>query len=89
MDDARPDPPSPGSDLSVVAPAPSLSTRKTEEPHCEEPGDIEGQLIAYRKTVESRDELIRKARADGISEARIAKLSGHSRNTVRGILGAG
>ncbi|MGW6557551.1 DUF6003 family protein [Streptomyces hydrogenans] len=89
MDSTRPDPPSPGSDLSVLASIPSPSVRKTEEPRCEESGDIESRLIAYRKVVESRDELIRKARADGMSEARIAKLSGHSRNTVRGILGAG
>ncbi|MDQ0956059.1 hypothetical protein QFZ24_010068 [Streptomyces phaeochromogenes] len=49
--------------------------------------DHEAELMAYRRCMESRDELIRKAKAAGLTEVRIAQLTGHSRNTVRAALG--
>ncbi|MFE7538255.1 DUF6003 family protein [Streptomyces rhizosphaericola] len=76
-----------------IPPRPELSvpvlSKRTATPA--EPSGIsetEGKLVAYRQVVESRDELIREASAQGVSEARIAKLTGHSRNTVRSILGS-
>lgn len=49
--------------------------------------DCEAELVAYRRCMESRDDLIRKAKAAGFTEVRIAQLTGHSRNTVRAALG--
>lgn len=49
--------------------------------------DHEVKLTAYRRCMESRDNLIREAKAAGLTEVRIAQLTGHSRNTVRAALG--
>lgn len=51
--------------------------------------EIEKSLIAYGEALKSRDSLLKEAKTAGISEARIAKLTGHSRNTVRSALAAG
>ncbi|MFH8663087.1 DUF6003 family protein [Streptomyces afghaniensis] len=47
----------------------------------------EDALLAYRRCMESRDDLIRRAKAAGLTEVRIAQLTGHSRTTVRAALG--
>lgn len=44
---------------------------------------VEDEMVEYRKWMESRDRIIREADQEGVSEARIARLMGHSRNTVR------
>ncbi|MFJ6805672.1 hypothetical protein ACIQRK_06440 [Streptomyces anulatus] len=44
------------------------------------------KLVKYRQACESRDSLIAEAKEAGLTEVEIAKLSGHSRNTVRNIL---
>jgi hypothetical protein len=49
--------------------------------------DCETELLAYRRWMESRDDLMCKAKAAGLTEVRIAQLTGHSRNTVRAALG--
>ncbi|MBC2906784.1 DUF6003 family protein [Streptomyces cupreus] len=49
--------------------------------------DCEAELVAYRRCMQTRDDLIRKAKAAGLTEVRIAQLTGHSRNTVRAALG--
>ncbi|WP_219995621.1 DUF6003 family protein [Streptomyces araujoniae] len=74
----------PRTELSV----PVLSKRTAIPTEPSGISEAEGKLVAYRQIVESRDELIREASAQGVSEARIAKLTGHSRNTVRSILGS-
>lgn len=62
------------------------------EPGCAEPGqpaaevDVLKQLEAYRATLDARDGLVRRARDAGLSEAQIARATGHSRTTVRSIL---
>lgn len=49
--------------------------------------DCESELVAYRRCMQSRDDLVRNAKAAGLTEVRIAQLTGHSRNTVRAALG--
>ncbi|WP_447035802.1 hypothetical protein [Streptomyces sp. DSM 118878] len=59
---------------------------QANEKHSEEEGEvsiIEEEMKQYKKWMESRDELIKKADQKGVSEVRIACLMGHSRNTVR------
>lgn len=51
------------------------------------PTDLEEELLAYGRHIRGRDDLIRRAKAGGFSELRIAKLMGHSRSTVRSVLG--
>ncbi|MGP8300211.1 DUF6003 family protein [Streptomyces inhibens] len=48
--------------------------------------DLEQELLTYSRYMRSRDELIRRAKAAGFTEVRIAQLIGHSRNTVRSAL---
>lgn len=48
---------------------------------------IENELTAYGEVMAGRDALIRKANSHGLSEARISRLMGHSRTTVRKALG--
>ncbi|MFE7181796.1 hypothetical protein [Streptomyces erythrochromogenes] len=48
--------------------------------------DVLKQLEAYRAMLDARDALVRRARDAGLSEAQIAKATGHSRTTVRNIL---
>ncbi|MDI3418579.1 hypothetical protein [Streptomyces luteolus] len=45
------------------------------------------KLRAYGEQMARRNDLIREADADGIEEARIARLMGHSRTTIRTVLG--
>lgn len=45
--------------------------------------EIEQELVLYSQYMKSRDSLIRRARAAGLTDVRIALLMGHSRNTVR------
>ncbi|MGW9301678.1 DUF6003 family protein [Streptomyces cyaneofuscatus] len=47
---------------------------------------LEQELLTYGDYLRSRDDLIRRAKAAGITEVRIAHLTGHSRNTVRSAL---
>ncbi|MGW1607148.1 hypothetical protein [Streptomyces eurythermus] len=49
--------------------------------------EIERELENYGRYRAGRDELIRKADANGLSEAHIARLMRHSRNTIRKSLG--
>ncbi|MFE5842027.1 DUF6003 family protein [Streptomyces niveus] len=50
---------------------------------------VEEEMRQYRNWMDARDSLFRRADQRGISEARIARLMGHSRNTVRKSLGIG
>ncbi|MEU6215569.1 DUF6003 family protein [Streptomyces sp. NPDC047023] len=61
----------------------------TESPQSRGISEIEESLIAYGEVLKSRNTLLQEAKTAGISEARIAKLTGHSRNTVRSALAAG
>ncbi|THC47380.1 hypothetical protein [Streptomyces sp. A1499] len=59
---------------------------KADEKRDEEESEariVEEEMKQYKKWMESRDELIKKADQKGMSEVRIASLMGHSRNTVR------
>ncbi|MFE2970539.1 DUF6003 family protein [Streptomyces sp. NPDC059340] len=49
--------------------------------------EVEQELENYGRYRAGRDDLIRRADANGLSEARIARLMGHSRNTIRKALG--
>ncbi|MFK0141335.1 hypothetical protein [Streptomyces murinus] len=49
---------------------------------------VEKKLMAYRSVCASRDDLVVQADSTGFSEVQIAKLMGHSRTTIRGILKA-
>lgn len=50
---------------------------------------VEEEMRQYKNWMNARDSLIRRGDQRGISEARIARLMGHSRNTVRKSLGSG
>lgn len=58
-----------------------------EPPEKEGAEEVLGELRAYGEMKASRDDLIRKADSHQIEEARIARLMGHSRSTVRSVLG--
>ncbi|MGW2965157.1 hypothetical protein ACWDGI_42875 [Streptomyces sp. NPDC001220] len=66
----------------------AASESDSHEP-CEKEGAerVLGSLRAYGETKASRDDLIREADVHQIEEARIARLTGHSRSTVRSVLG--
>ncbi|MBO4258395.1 DUF6003 family protein [Streptomyces griseorubiginosus] len=86
--------------LETPAPAPltqrsasrTRNSKQASPPTAAESGtpdmvkESEAELVAYRQCMESRDDLIRKAKAAGLTEVRIAQLAGHSRNTVRAAL---
>lgn len=67
--------------------APQQTPKETTPSHNLE--EIEKRLIAYGEALKSRDSLLKEAKSAGISEARIARLTGHSRNTVRSALASG
>jgi DNA-binding phage protein len=46
----------------------------------------EQELIQYRRTVEGRDDMVRRARAAGVSKNRIHVLTGIARTTIDRIL---
>ncbi|MFB1044223.1 DUF6003 family protein [Streptomyces chrestomyceticus] len=50
-------------------------------------GGVEDELRLYGQMKSGRDDLFRRAADAGVSEARIARLTGHSRTTVRAALG--
>ncbi|KUO04633.1 hypothetical protein AQJ67_10565 [Streptomyces caeruleatus] len=58
-----------------------------EPPEKEGAEGVLGKLRAYGEMKASRDDLIREAGSHQIEEARIARLMGHSRSTVRSVLG--
>jgi len=49
--------------------------------------EIIKKLRAYGEAKACRDDLIREADAQDVEEARIARLMGHSRTTIRHVLG--
>ncbi|MFD9062113.1 DUF6003 family protein [Kitasatospora purpeofusca] len=71
----------------TVAATPGTSQDSTVPAAQSEPASPEEELRVYRQMVERRDELVRRAAGSGLSEAEIARLTGHSRTTVRSILG--
>ena len=46
----------------------------------------ERELTQYRRTVEGRDDMVRRARATGVSKNRIHVLTGIARTTIDRIL---
>ncbi|MEV0604523.1 hypothetical protein AB0I82_35225 [Streptomyces sp. NPDC050315] len=67
----------------TLSPVPQPADRREK---CGDDEDVERKLLAYREHMRSRDELIGLAKKVGLTEVRIAELSGHSRNTVRNII---
>ncbi|AZM56279.1 hypothetical protein DMA15_29850 [Streptomyces sp. WAC 01529] len=75
--------------MRVSAPPASVSGGDEAAEEAGEKGqeEILSKLRAYGAMKASRDDLIREADAQQIEEARIARLMGHSRTTIRAALG--
>lgn len=65
----------------------SGSSEDEAPPREEAKEEIIEKLAAYGIMKETRDDLIRQADAHHVEEARIARLMGHSRTTIRHVLG--
>jgi hypothetical protein len=64
-----------------------MQPRYAESMDTDETADwARARLLEYRRTVESRDERIRKARKLGMSKSEIFSLSGVARTTIDRIL---
>ncbi|WP_406337647.1 hypothetical protein [Streptomyces sp. NBC_00649] len=70
-----------------------VSVSKTEcgtrypYPETHGPAFMREKLAEYGRMLAAREVLVAEAKSAGLSEVEIAKLTGHSRNTIRGILG--
>ncbi|MFJ8933787.1 hypothetical protein ACIRLA_45210 [Streptomyces sp. NPDC102364] len=70
-----------------------VSVSKTERetrcptPETHGPALMREKLAEYGRMLAAREALVAEAKSAGLSEVEIAKLTGHSRNTIRGILG--